>query len=113
MRRPPRRLVPLAIATLALLLPACGSSGGGGGDAAPGHVNVIDNAFQPKTIEVAVGDTVTWDFKGGAQHNVQGDGFKSKTMGKGSTFTHTFNSAGSYDYVCTLHTGMKGTVTVN
>jgi len=113
MRRPPRRIVPLAVVSLALLLPACGG-GDGVSDAAPGHVNVIDNAFEPKTITIAVGDTVTWDFKGSAQHNVIGDNnaFKSKTMGKGSTFTHTFNSAGTYDYVCTLHTGMTGTVEV-
>jgi plastocyanin len=112
MRRPPRRLVPLAVASLALLLPACGGGDGGESTAEPGHVDVIDNAFKPKTIEVAVGDTVTWDFRGGAAHNVVGDGFKSDTLGKGNTFEHTFNSAGSFGYVCTLHAGMTGTVEV-
>jgi plastocyanin len=113
MRRPPRRLIPLAVASLALLLPACGGGDGGGSTAEPGHVDVIDNAFKPKTIDVAVGDTVTWDFRGGAAHNVVGNGFKSDTLGKGKTFEHTFNSAGSFGYVCTLHPGMKGTVEVS
>lgn len=108
---PPRRITTLTvIAALGLLGTACG----GGDDAPPaaaGHVNVVDNKFEPGTIEILPGDTVTWDFKGGVQHNVVGDGFKSDNMKDGS-FEHTFNSADSYDYVCTLHPGMKGTVEV-
>ena len=113
MRRPPRRIIPVALASAALLLvPAC-SGDSGGEEAEPGHVNIVDNAFKPKSISVSVGDTVTWDFKGGAQHNVVGKGFKSKTLGKGKTYEYTFNTAGSYDYVCTLHSGMTGTVEVS
>jgi plastocyanin len=113
--RPPRRIIPIAVSSLALLLlPACGGGDDGGAATEPGHVNVVDSSFKPKTISIAVGDTVTWDFKGDLQHNViDEDGtFKSKTKGKGYTFTHTFNSAGTYDYVCTLHSGMTGTVEV-
>jgi plastocyanin len=112
MRRPPRRIVVLAVASLALVLPACGGGDGGSEPAAPGHVDVLDNFFKPKTIDVAVGDMVTWDFRGGANHNVIGNGFKSKILGKGDTFEHTFNSAGTFNYVCTLHPGMKGAVEV-
>jgi plastocyanin len=112
MRRPPRRIAAFALASLALLVPACGGSSGGG-TAEPGHVNVVDNAFKPSTIEVSIGDTVTWDFKGGSQHNVTADTFKSVTLGKGKTFTHTFNSAGTFSYTCTLHTGMTGKVKVS
>lgn len=107
---PPRRIAIVAVAALSLLGAACG----GGDDtpaAEPGHVNVIDNKFVPSTIEVLPGDTVTWDFRGAVQHNVVGDGFKSENQKDGS-FEHTFNSAGTYDYVCTLHPGMKGTVEV-
>ena len=110
MLRPPRRIALVAVAALSLLGAACG-----GGDDTPaaeaGHVNVLDNKFEPKSIEVLPGDTVTWDFKGGVQHNVVGDGFKSENKKDGS-YEHDFNSAGSYDYVCTLHPGMKGTVEV-
>jgi plastocyanin len=109
MRRPPR----LAVAALLLVpfLGACGGGDSGGAVAAAGHVDVVDNKFEPKTIEVAPGDTVTWDFKGSTQHNVSGEGFKSKNMKSGS-FPHQFNSAGSYGYVCTIHPGMTGTVKV-
>ena len=113
MRVSPPRVAALAIASLSLLLPACGGSSGSS-NAAPGHVDVKDNFFSPGTLQVAVGDTVTWDFKGGAAHNVTGEGgLNSGTLSKGKTYTHTFNSAGTYKYTCTLHTGMKGTVEVS
>jgi plastocyanin len=112
MRVSPQRLVPIAVASFALLLPACGGSSGGGPPAA-GHVDVKDNVFSPKTIDVSVGDTVTWDWKGSAVHNVHAPTFSSATQGKGKTFTHTFNTAGTFTYECTIHTGMKGTVNVS
>jgi plastocyanin len=117
MSAPPRqrfRLAVLAVAALALLGAACGGDDGDDGDdagAAPGTVRVVDNAFRPDDVQVSVGDTVTWEFTGATLHNVIGDGFKSENQ-KDGTFEHTFNSAGTYDYVCTLHPGMKGTVEV-
>jgi len=112
-RRSPRAALALLL-LLPVLLVACGSSSdGGGGDAEPGTVRVVDNKFDPKSIDVAVGDTVTWDFEGAALHNVTGPGFKSANLKKGKTFEHTFNSAGDVNYVCTLHPGMKGTIKVS
>lgn len=110
-RRTPRAA--LALLLLPFLLVACGDGDDGedGGAAEPGTVRVIDNEFVPETIEIAVGDTVTWSFEGSALHNVSGSGFKSKNQ-KDGTFEETFNSAGEVDYVCTLHPGMKGTVEV-
>lgn len=113
-RRPPRRLaVLLAASALALLGAGCGGGGGGGSGStlAPGHVDVKDNFFAPKTVSVKVGDTVTWTFRGAVVHNVTGPGFTSKTA-KAGTFDHTFEKAGTFNYVCTIHTGMKGKVTV-
>ena len=106
---PPRLLVALV---LPLALAACGDDDSGSATPPePGHVNVIDNEFVPDEITVAAGDTVTWDFKGAAVHNVIGDGFRSENKKSGS-FEHTFEEAGSFDYVCTLHPGMEGTVVV-
>lgn len=112
---PPRRLIAaVTIAALALLGAGCGGGDGGGSaaeDVPAGQVNVLDNRFVPETIEILPGETVTWDFQGATLHNVVGDGFKSENKRDG-TFEHTFNSAGTYDYVCTLHPGMNGTVEV-
>jgi plastocyanin len=110
-RRPPHYVAALAL--LPVLGVACGSSSGG--DSAPkvqGQVEVVDNAFKPSTIEVSVGDTVTWVWKGSVKHNVSGPGFNGPTQKTGS-FEHTFNSAGTFKYVCTIHPGMKGTVKVS
>lgn len=113
-RRSPRAA--LALLLLPLLVVACGGGDDGGegnGSAVePGVVRVVDNKFEPRTIQVAVGDTVTWSFEGSALHNVSGPGFKSKNLKQGE-FEETFNSAGEVDYVCTLHPGMKGTVEVS
>ena len=110
--RPPR-YVAIALLALPLLVVACG----GGDDepkepAAKGDFSVVDNSFEPETIEVAIGDTVTWVFKGSVKHNVVGPGFTSKTQ-KDGEFEKTFNSAGTFKYVCTIHPGMKGTVEVS
>lgn len=111
MRRPPHRILAAAVVLLLALLGA--ACGGGSDTEAPeaGHVNVVDNRFEPSTIEIQPGDTVTWDFQGAVQHNVVGEDFESEIKRSG-TFEHTFNSAGSYDYRCTLHPGMNGTVQV-
>ena len=108
--RPPRLI--LAALLLVPFLGACGGSDGGSPAAAAGHVNVVDNKFEPKTIEVAPGDTVTWDFKGATQHNVKGRGGLDSSNKKEGTYEYTFNSSGTYDYICTIHPGMTGKVKV-
>lgn len=116
-RRPPRRLAIAALVLLPLVGAACGGGDDGGGSsdegAAPGTVKVVDNKFEPSTIEIAPGDTVTWSFEGSVNHNVKGEGadFASETQ-KDGEFEKQFNSAGVYEYVCTLHPGMKGKVVV-
>ena len=107
-----RRLTAVLVVAVAALV-GCGDSddGDGGGPAEPGAVDVVDNSFQPKETTVAAGDTVTWTFKGNAAHNVSGEGFQSDLISEGE-FEHTFDEAGEYDYVCTVHPGMEGTVVV-
>jgi plastocyanin len=109
--RPPRY-----VAIALLVLPLAAACGGGDDEpttpSAKGEVDVVDNKFEPETIEVAIGDTVTWYFKGAVKHNVSGPGFDSKTQ-KDGTFEYTFNSAGTFKYICTIHPGMKGKVEVS
>jgi plastocyanin len=116
MRRPPRAASLLLLAALAVAGSACGDDEPTA-DAEPGEVLVVDNEFEPEDVEVAVGDTVTWRFEGSARHNVTptGDGredWEASPTKKDGTFEQTFENAGTYDYVCTLHPGMTGTVTV-
>jgi plastocyanin len=91
---------------------AAPSTGGGGGG---GNAVTIQNfAFNPSTIEVAVGTTVTWTNQDTAGHTVTADdgSFDSKTLATGATFQQTFSTAGTFTYHCTIHSSMKATVTV-
>jgi plastocyanin len=76
------------------------------------EVVVKDMKYTPRVIEVPTDTTVTWTFQdGNTPHDVKGEGFRSEVMRTG-TFTHTFDTPGTYDYVCTLHSGMTGRVIV-
>lgn len=109
---PHRAVCVLAVAGLALLGAGCGGGEDASSDLQPGHVDVNDNYFDPKKVEVSTGDTVTWTFRGKVTHNVAGPGFTSDTV-KSGTFEHTFEKPGSFSYVCTIHTGMTGSITVS
>ncbi|MFV8170193.1 cupredoxin domain-containing protein [Mycolicibacterium peregrinum] len=75
----------------------------------------IDNfAFAPATLTVHRGDTVTWTNHDEEPHTVAaGDGsFRSPGMDSNATFSFTFTNPGSYDYICSIHPSMHGTVVV-
>jgi plastocyanin len=89
--------------------------GGGGGGGGGAEVSEEDITFQPGEVTVGVGDTVTWTNNDSVDHDVTADSFSSGEpggMAPGDTFEHTFEEAGMFDYVCTVHPGMEGTVVV-
>ncbi len=65
-------------------------------------------------MTIAVGDTVTWHNTGQAPHNATGNNgsFSTGTINPGGSASHTFNSAGTFSYICTIHPNMTGTVRV-
>jgi plastocyanin len=92
-------------------------AGDGGAEAGGGSAEVSMEGikFNPAEISVKVGDTVTWTNNDSVGHDVTGDDFKSGDPGalqNGDTFEHTFDKAGTFDYVCTVHPGMEGSVSV-
>jgi plastocyanin len=64
---------------------------------------------------VAPGGTVTWTNSGKAPHTVTADNgsFDSGIFGAGKSFSHVFQTEGTYTYVCTLHPQMTGSVRVS
>lgn len=108
-----------------LFLVACGS-----GDAdmttaptpppptAANAVDVRDNLFDPSAVNAAVASTVTWTWRGAAQHNVTfEDGQGSSTTKVSGSHQRAFAAAGTYRYRCTIHSsnftsGMVGSVVV-
>ena len=59
--------------------------------------------FDPKTIEVEAGATVTWTNEDNFTHTVQVDGQADHKVGRGESVSLTFDRPGIYHYVCTLH----------
>ena len=110
--RPKRLLIPLALLTpLVLASPAA---------AFDWSTEVIDFEFKPAERQIAVGDSVTWNFTAGGHTTTslrgQPDSWNSVSEGTnsaGSSFTKVFDTPGRYQYVCTPHrTFMKGVVQV-
>lgn len=85
--------------------------------AAPAAVTVQatnNNVFTPTTATVAEGGTVTWTF-GTVGHNVVFQSAGAPTsipVTSSANVQRTFASVGSFAYVCSLHAGMSGSVTV-
>ena len=75
-------------------------------------VEIVNFAFNPDTITVAAGTEVTWTNNGNTAHTVTGTNFESGEIQPGQSYKHTFSSAGTYDYHCSIHTSMTGQVVV-
>ena len=103
----------LAALPLVAVLAACGGDDDDAASAEPGVVIVDDNVFEPKSVEVGVGDTVTWRFEGQSAHNVTFEDDEASDLMKDGEFERTFDEAGSFKYVCTVHPGMTGSVKVS
>jgi plastocyanin len=83
--------------------------------ATEGAVSIKDFAFHPDTVTVPVGGSVTWTNDDSVPHTATGldrSVLQSGTIQPGKSFTQTFDKAGTYDYFCEFHAGMKGKVVV-
>jgi plastocyanin len=75
-------------------------------------VTIGDFFFSAASVTIDVGDTVTWHNTGQAPHNATGDGISTPDLNNGQSASHTFHSAGTFNYICTIHPQMHGTVRV-
>lgn len=77
-------------------------------------VEIKGFAFNPATVSVSVGTTVTWTNNDSTAHTVTADdgSFQSGTLDPGKSFSFTFTKAGSFSYHCEFHPNMTATVTV-
>ena len=117
----------LLVSGMAVALPAASAQStvvvkipvgaGAGASAAPG--------FSPENVTVVIGvnNTVMWTNNdtnnGGTDHTVTSSSipsgaapFDSGTMKEGATFVQTFTTPGTYEYHCSIHSWMKGSVVV-
>jgi plastocyanin len=113
----PRHLVLAALLGLiALALSACGTGDASepttASDTEGPSVVIEDLAYEPDALTIEAGETVTWTWNDGTvEHDVKGDDFQSEVMSEG-TFSQRFDEPGTFDYLCTLHPNMTGTIEV-
>ena len=77
-------------------------------------INIIDLDFDPREVTVVKGAEVAWTNIGQAPHTVtaKDQAWTSELMQNGDRFTHVFDETGRFEYLCTLHPNMVGTVIV-
>jgi len=75
-------------------------------------VDIVNFAFQPAEITVTAGTTVTWTNKGSVKHDITSAGIIDHDLNPGETFSFKFDTPGTYDYHCDIHTSMTGKVIV-
>lgn len=88
----------------------------------PNSATLGDKAYVPNPAEVKVGESVTWTNDDSQIHTAtsgtvggedSGSVFDSGILSPKATFDFTFDTAGEYDYYCTLHPQMFGKVVVS
>ena len=130
-----KKLLALLIACLALTVAACGDDddddGGGGASTATTEqtdtgaaqggktaaVDIPDVSFEPAELTVKAGTTVKWTNSDDIPHTVTKDGgpgadFDSGNIEAGGEFEQAFDDKGTINYVCTIHPGQEGSITV-
>lgn len=110
-----------AAALLAVLVLAVSLVGGCASK--PNSILVHDLYFDPPTLTVPVGTTVTWTFADQTAHIIQTDNFgvagvsqvgqfTTDPFNPGQSFTHTFATPGTFTYSDPLQSYMTGTIVV-
>ena len=80
-------------------------------------ITIKNFAFDPATLTVKTGTTVTWVNNDGASHAIASDAgspaaFSSESLSTGGSYSFTFTGQGTYTYHCSIHPSMKGTIIV-
>ena len=98
----------LGVALLAGIGAADSSSKGGA------SVRIRDLQFQPSSVKLKVGQSVTWSNADDRDHAVEAtdNSFKSGNLKPGAVYTFRFTKAGNFDYACPYHPRMRGSVQV-
>lgn len=106
----------LAFAIVAVLAFTGGCGGSSHKSSSGGSsVSMQGLRFHPESMTVHVGATVVWKNDDSVDHNVtaiSGASFHSRAFGQGGTYSFRAQRPGTVRYVCTLHPGMNGTLTI-
>jgi plastocyanin len=73
-------------------------------------VAICRDQFAPAVLPVPIGATVTWTNEDTVTHRLDSEIFRSQVLPPGSSFSYTFNSSGTYDYICGIHPMIQGNI---
>ena len=83
---------------------------------ATAHTVVIKGMkFIPADLAIKAGDTVTWINEDRMRHSATdlNGAFDTGLLAQGEESTMTFGGAGKFEYRCTPHANMRGTITIS
>ena len=91
------------------------ASANGSAEASGDAVAIEEFTFKPADLEIEAGTTVTFTNKDEFAHTAtaKDKSFDSGNLDKDGTFEHTFEEAGTFEYLCAIHNSMTGTITVS
>ncbi|HBH46707.1 MAG TPA: plastocyanin [Candidatus Jacksonbacteria bacterium] len=75
-------------------------------------ISIQNFAFDPATLTVKAGTTVVWTNDDQAPHRIKSTAFNSENLNTGDTYSFKFETAGTFDYICSLHPSMQGKIIV-
>jgi len=78
-------------------------------------IEISNMQFTPARVVVKPGSQVTWIQQDAAPHVIissNNNELRSATLRSGQSYTHTFDKPGTYEYYCSIHPSMKGTIVV-
>ena len=104
----------LGLLVLIVIASACATAGGSGRGPETARVTVKDFAFDPKKIEIALGDTVEWVNNDAFTHSAVADSRSFDTGSIPAEERRTFipSGRGTWDYHCSWHPRMRGAIVV-
>ena len=91
-----------------------GSSNQSTPNPSPNTVIMMNTAFNPGTVTVSKGTTITWKNNDGFDHTSTSDTgvWDTGVIPGGGSKTTSYANAGTFKYHCTIHAGMIGTIVV-
>ncbi|HEY8794675.1 MAG TPA: cupredoxin domain-containing protein [Gemmatimonadaceae bacterium] len=95
---------------------AAGAAGGGGAAAKRGAISISNFAFTPKRIEIAKGERVTWTNDDDVPHRIQSANsafVPSAVLDTRASYDVALAKPGEYQYFCSLHPMMTGSIVVS
>ena len=77
-------------------------------------IDIVDFSFNPASVEITEGTTVTWTNQDSAPHTATGDNgeFDTGQLAQGASASVTFDTAGTYAYHCDVHPDMVASIVV-